>query len=129
MKDDAMVEGPNEQVVAKMEGAIDGEEVTQVLHAHLRPVQLTPIPTGNLITVPARMSPLSTTSQPLTTPAYIHNSTPVVHRASTMTSMCSFVNPISPPTSLSPKRQHRSQDERSRSTTPLDNNTPLSLLN
>ena len=62
MKDDVKVGGPNEQVVAEMEGAIDGEAVTQMPHA-----------------LPARMSPLSTTSRPLPSPAYISNSAPVVH--------------------------------------------------
>ena len=77
-----------------------------------------------LDTVPARMLPLSTASWPLPTPAYISNSTPVVHWWSTMTSTHSSINPIPwPPTSLSPKRQHSSQGKCSRSTTPLANNT------
>jgi len=68
LEDNAKVGGTNKQVAEEVEVVEEGGEVTEVPCTHLHPIQLTCIAgnaaaAGNLVTVPARLSPLPMASQ------------------------------------------------------------------
>jgi len=71
LEDDARFVGPIEQVTKGVQVVVEGEEATKVPGTHSPPVQLTHLAgnaaaAGNLITVPAKLSPPPTASQPTT---------------------------------------------------------------